>query len=297
MRQHAKSERHEKLAGTVRINRRVTDMFQKQSEDSVTKAEVLLTNFIAEHNLPFLVADHFTDLVQRMFPDSATAQNFKCKRTKSTHILCNSIAPFYHQQVTKLCQNEKFCIMIDESNDKGDDKCMVILVRIFDTNTASITTKFIGIPICNFSTAADLFEKLNTLFKERDIPWENCIGYISDNANVMIGKKNSVLSRIQEQNPNVYNLGCICHLANLCAQAGIKTFPVPIEDLLVDIYFHFHHSAKRKEIFSEFLEFTNVEPMKIIKHCSTRWLSLEKSIKRIIHLWPALRSYFCSNEE
>lgn len=73
---------------------------------------------------------------------------------------------------------------------------------------------------------------------------------MSDNANVMIAKKNSVQSRIQEQNPNVYNLGCICHLANLCAQAGIKTFPVPIEDLLVDTYFfNFHHIAKRKEIF------------------------------------------------
>lgn len=77
LRQPKKSERHEKLAGTVQINRRVTYMFQK--EESLSKAKVLFTNFIAENNLTILVADHFTYLVQRMFPDSATAQNLRCK--------------------------------------------------------------------------------------------------------------------------------------------------------------------------------------------------------------------------
>lgn len=61
LRQHTKSERHEKLAGTVQINRRVTYMFQK--EESITKAKVLFTNFIAENNLTILVADHLTYLV------------------------------------------------------------------------------------------------------------------------------------------------------------------------------------------------------------------------------------------
>lgn len=77
MRQPKKSERHEKLAGTVQINRRVTYMFQK--EESISKAKGLFTNFIAENNLTILVADHFTYLVQRMFPDSATAQNLRYK--------------------------------------------------------------------------------------------------------------------------------------------------------------------------------------------------------------------------
>lgn len=37
-----------------------------------------------------------------------------------------------------------------------------------------------------------------------------------------------------------------------------KKYPVSVEDLLVDIYFHFHHSAKHKKIFSRFLEFTKL---------------------------------------
>ena len=45
----------------------------------------------------------------------------------------------------------------------------------------------------------------------------NAIGYASDTASVMVGKNNSVLSRIKQINPTVLSLGCTCHLAALCA--------------------------------------------------------------------------------
>jgi hypothetical protein len=56
-------------------------------------------------------------------------------------------------------------------------------------------------------------------------------------------------------------------------------------------------SAKRKEEYKEFLEFTDTEPLKIIKHCSTRWLSLQKCVGRFLHHWPALTSYFMSHRD
>ena len=43
---------------------------KKPEVDNVTKTEVSFANFVAEHNLPFLVADHFTELAPKMFPDS-----------------------------------------------------------------------------------------------------------------------------------------------------------------------------------------------------------------------------------
>lgn len=76
---------------------------------------------------------------------------------------------------------------------------------------------------------------------DRNIPWSNCIGFSSDNCSVMIGKKNSVLSRVKEANPDVYDLGCVCHLANICTQKAVKTLPLPVDELLVEVYYHFHH--------------------------------------------------------
>ena len=37
-------------------------------EESITRAELLFASFIAEHNLPFMLADHFTHLSKAMFP-------------------------------------------------------------------------------------------------------------------------------------------------------------------------------------------------------------------------------------
>ena len=51
-------------------------------------------------------------------------------------------------------------------------------------------------PICNRATAEKLFEALNTVMEEHEIPWENVVGYASDTVNVMVGAHKSVLSRI-----------------------------------------------------------------------------------------------------
>ena len=59
----------------------------------------------------------------------------------------------------------------------------------------------------------------------------------------------------------------------------------------------FDFSANRREDLQEYQDFTDVERLAIIKHCATRWLSLERCTKRTINQWPALRSYFNSHND
>jgi hypothetical protein len=102
----------------------------------------------------------------------------------------------------------------------------------------------------------------------------------------MVGKHNSVLSRIIAKQPKVYSQGCVCHLANLCLLAGVKCLSVDVDDFFVNI---FDKSAKHKE---QLKEFTDTKKLKILKHCKTRWHSLEKVVHRAIQQWPALYAYF-----
>ena len=44
-----------------------------QEEDQVVKAELYFVLIVAEHNLSFATADHFTRLCKKMFPDSRIA--------------------------------------------------------------------------------------------------------------------------------------------------------------------------------------------------------------------------------
>ena len=45
--------------------------------DKIIKAETLFFNFVAEHNLPFAISDHFTKLCKKMFTDVYVTNNNK----------------------------------------------------------------------------------------------------------------------------------------------------------------------------------------------------------------------------
>jgi hypothetical protein len=44
----------------------------------------------------------------------------------------------------------------------------------------------------------------------------------------------------------------------------------------------------------DFMEFNNNVVRKVIKHVSTRWLSLGKCLERTLKQWDSLESYFLS---
>ena len=70
-----------------------------------------------------------------------------------------------------------------------------------------------------------------------------------------------------------------------------------VDDFIIDLFYHFKRSVKRKATLREYMEFTNTEVKKIIKHVTTKWLSLGKSVGRTLMQWEALRSYFISEFE
>ncbi len=64
-------------------------------------------------------------------------------------------------------------------------------------------------------------------------------------------------------------------ISSICV-GQFKALPVNVDDFFVDLFYYFDKSSKRKEELREFQEFTGTKEMKIIKHCKTSWLSLEK---------------------
>ena len=166
-------------------------------------------------------------------------------------------------------------------------------MRLWEERLGKVVTRFLDAPVCNIATGETLFQALSAVLEARGIPWRNVIGYASDSARIMVGKRNSVLSRLIQKQPDVFSLGCVCHLAALCAEAGLKALPLSIDDLLIDIFYHFKHSSKRCAEFAIVLrDFDGIAPLRVLKHCSTRWLSLERALGRLLLQWPALFAYF-----
>ena len=147
-------------------------------------------------------------------------------------------------------------------------------MRLWEERLGKVVTRFLDAPVCNIATGKTLFQALSAVLEARGIPWRNVIGYTSDSTSVMVGKRNSVLSRLIQKQPDVFSLGCVCHLAALCAAAGLKALPLSIDDLLIDIFYHFKHSSKRCAEFAIVLrDFDGIAPLTVLKHCSTRCLN------------------------
>ena len=124
-----------------------------------------------------------------------------------------------------------------------EDKNCAILVRLWDEKHSKPMTRFLDMPICNIGTADKLFEAIDCTMKERRIPWSHGVVFESATTHAMLGKHNSVLSRVREQQPHVFSQGCVCHLANLCLfLAGVKVLPVDVDDLLVALFHFFDKS-------------------------------------------------------
>lgn len=63
---------------------------------------------------------------------------------------------------------------------------------------------------------------------------------------------------------------------------------------MVDTFYYFDKSTKRKNGLSDYCAFCDVEFRQILKHLSVRWLSLQNAISRILLQYPGLTSYFIS---
>ena len=96
VREHLKSKLHVRMVDSSRQQKPMTTFFKQAGidmPDYVIMAEIMFSYFVAEHNLPAAIADHFTDLAPHLFLDSEVAKKFHCKRTKTTQIVKRCLAP------------------------------------------------------------------------------------------------------------------------------------------------------------------------------------------------------------
>lgn len=280
----------------------LTDRFVKQysHEDTMArKAEIKFTGFLAEHNLPLSAADHLGSLIRASFPDSKIAQSYSCARTKASCILNDAIAPDLLKSLIADMKINLFSLSVDGSNDQDTEKMNPIAVRIFDINQHKVACKFLDMCLSKDSSAAGIFSCIDLALQKHSIPWTNCLGFGVDNTSVNVGKHNSIMTRVLTINPQVYFMGCPCHMADNAAKHACSAFckllpSFDVEDLLVDVFFWFDYSSKRKNAYAEFCAFVDLEYRRTLKFMSVRWLGLTTCLDRVLLQFPALKSYFLS---
>ena len=168
---------------------------------------------------------------------------------KKTATVKEALVPHFHTKTIE-SMSQPFSIMMDESNDKTNKSC-IILVRILDQEIGNVRTRFLDMPIVNVGNAANLFDALKSSLSNNGLDFTNSISFMKDTINIMKGARSGVQKLIKDEHPAIYDVGCICHLADLTIKAGLEELPIDIDQLSIDVFYHFYHSSKRKREFTE----------------------------------------------
>ena len=94
-------------------------------------------------------------------------------------------------------------------------------------------------------------------------------------------------------------MGCPCHIAHNTAGKEADAFEsvtgFDVDDLVIDVFYWFNKSTKRKSNLSDYCDFCDTTYQEIVKHVNTRWLSLERAGGHVLQQYAALKSYLHLN--
>ena len=110
----------------------------------------------------------------------------------------------------------------------------------------------------------------------------------------MTGRNKGVIAYICEQQPHVFLQGCPCHLVHLAAEKASKQLQMSV-DFLIDFFYYMDKSSKSVLELKECQTQCGTKAHKILKHATTRWLSLGQCIGQctghLLKQWPALQVF------
>ena len=219
-------------------------------------------------------------------------------------MLNEAVAPMLIENLLDSMKIHPFSISIDGLNDSGLEKMNPVTIRLYDINDNKIVTRFLDMCTSTSGTAQGLFSAVDSKLRELlqcSNPWNMCTSVGVDNTSVNIGTRDSLKTRVLGCNPAIYFNGCPCHILHNAAQKAGDSLTeccgFDVEEFAIDLYYWFEKSTKRKNELQSYCMFCDQEYQAIVKHVSTRWLSLEKAVQSGLKQLPSLTSYFKSGSE
>lgn len=167
-------------------------------------------------------------------------------------------------------ESKYFSLQTDETTDITVTQQAAIMLHYFDNTLGQVRCIFFALESVERATAELLFKAIDKHFQESStLLYDNLVGLSTDGANVMLGERNSVMSRLRSKQPAIVALHCHCHIAALIANGACKLLPNELEDLATDVWYYFQKSPRRMREFEEFQAFVETKPHKLLKACQT----------------------------
>lgn len=302
---HMKTEKHLKCVRGVSSSSKVNNFFVKRSDELETKvsaAEGTLAFHTVSHHGSYKSMDCTAGLLREIFPDSSISSKISCGRTKTEAIINSVLAPHSVECVMKDLQHIPFVGVSTDASNHGDIKMIPIIIHYFDYKNGGLQIKLINIESRPNETAETISTYIIDTLNKLKIK-DKCVAFGADNCNTMFGgikrgDGSNVFANLKRiLNKVLVGVGCPAHVLNNCIQHGTDLLEIDLQGLIMKIYNHFSIYTVRVESLKEFCDFVDIEYQQLLSHSKTRWLSLFPAIQRLTEMFPALRSFFLSQDK
>ncbi|KAK3920716.1 Zinc finger protein 862 [Frankliniella fusca] len=294
---HGESAKHAKNVKSVRSNQTVDNMFNKNDAarkhaDAVKRAEIQMSAFFAENNIPFLAADQLLKVQKKVLKDSPTVKDMKLGRDKCNAIVRNVIAKVETEELVGILKKNLFCILLDESTDAGNDKAMCVLTVYISPTTGKPTLGLLELLRLDPTdcSAEKLWQAFTGCLEGHGVPVTNVMGMASDSAATFVGCNNSFWTRLKAVCPWAILLPCVCHSVADVSKNACAKLPSLIPEHLRLISGYMSHSLKRSAELKEFQAFYE-EELKVLKPSGTRLLVLHNCVQRYQAMQKSLNAF------
>lgn len=72
-------------------------------------------------------------------------------------------------------------------------------------------------------TADGIFVALKETLEKYCLSFSNLVSFTSDTCNVMKGARGGVIAKLREEQGNIIDVHCVCHVVSLCVKAATKS--------------------------------------------------------------------------
>ncbi|CAF1359389.1 unnamed protein product [Rotaria magnacalcarata] len=295
--QHSKSKQHKTNMLTFSVDRQLitTTMKPTREKEEVAATEATLVYHGVKHRISYVAQQCTTNVLKILFASSPIAKSLSCAKTKASAIATDILAPYFTHVVLEEIKNAFYYSLSYDASNKGNLKAYPFCIQYF----SNIGVKRVLIDFIDDSseTAIDVYRNARLILDKYELNFDGLTTIGSDNTNVNMGDHHSVFSLICNEKPNLIKGSCYNHILHNGVKHGHKLLTIDVEKNLLSIYSHFSRSAKRIAELKSYYEFYEEDYVVILKHIKIRWLTLHKSIERLLQVFAPVKDYFLSLDD
>ncbi|XP_076943912.1 uncharacterized protein LOC143614323 [Bidens hawaiensis] len=215
--------------------------------------------------------------------------------------LCNCFAEEVLKKIFEELGDDVFSILVDESRDISRKEQMAVVLRYVD-KLGFVKERFIGLVHVMETSALSLKSAIDKLFARHNLSIDRVKGQGYDGASNMSGELNGLKALILKENPSTYFVHCFAHQLQLVVVAlttkhhEIFKFFKEVSNLVNVV----SASCKRIDLIRESQRVRlglnpevetgsgKNQELSLARAGDTRWSSHEKTIHRLLTLFPSV---------